>query len=191
MNNLKEMKKKELILAILVGAIALFSFLAFTFHAFRLTDDTEQLLGLGGYGALGASTNINGFKMIQHIGDFSGIYKFYAFIDVAALIGSILAIGYFVYALLNKTAEEKLAIYKKVIAIALVISVFMLIHGIHLTEKMNDDFWYGIELSGTDPSIVKALGDFGYKTEGFWPLILIGALTAAYVFVIKKLPEDQ
>lgn len=191
MNNLKEMKRKELFLALIVGAIALFSFLSFTFHAFKMTEDTELSLTLAGYGSLGSMTNMNAFNLIEHLGDWSGVYKTYAWLDVAALISSIIAIGYFVYALLNKDSEERVAIYKKVISIALAISILMLIQGIHLTEKMNDAFWMGVEMGGTDPSTLKALGDFGYETEGFWPIIITSALVIGYWLVDKKLPEDQ
>ena len=191
MNNLKEMKRKELFLALIVGAIALFSFLALTFHAFKMTEDTELALALAGYSSIGSMTNMNAFNLIEHLGDFTGVYKMYAWLDVAALIGSIIAIGYFVYALLNKNPEDRIAIYKKVILIAIAISIFMFIQGFHLTDKTNDNFWMGVEMGGTDPSTLKALGDFGYETEGYWPIIITSALVIGYWLVDKKLPEDQ
>ena len=190
MNNLKEMKRKELFLALIVGAIALFSFLSFTFHAFKVTEDTEALLGLAGYGSLGSMTNMNAFNLIEHLGDLGGVCKTYTWLDVAALIASIIAIGYFAYALLNKDSEERVAIYKKVIIIALAISILMLIQGFHLTNKTNDNFWMGVEMGGSDSSTLKALGDFGYETEGYWPIIITAILTVGYWLVDKKLPED-
>lgn len=191
MNNLKEMKKKELVLAILAGCIALFSFLAFTFHAFRMTEDTELALSLAGYGSLGSYTNTNPFGLIEHLGDWTGIYKTYAIFDLLALGASLACISFFVFALLKQNAEERLATFKKIFIAAIVISVFMLVQGIHLTAKTNDDFWLGVEMGGGDPEQLKAMGDFGYETEGFWPIILTAALTAGYVLVLKKMPEDQ
>lgn len=46
-------------------------------------------------------------------------------------------------------------------------------------------------MGGTDPDTLKAYGDFGYETEGFWPIILTAALVVGYQLVLKKMPEDQ
>lgn len=191
MNNLKEMKKKELWLAIFAGCIALFSFLALTFHAFRMTSDLEAALGLAGYGSLGSMTNMNAFNLIEHMGDLSGIYKTYAIFDLLALGAALACISFFVFALLKQNAEERLVTFKKIIIAAIAISVFMLVQGIHLNAKTNDNFWLGVEMGGTDPDTLKAYGDFGYETEGFWPIILTAALVVGYQLVLKKMPEDQ
>ncbi|MBQ9113294.1 MAG: hypothetical protein IJY05_00010 [Clostridia bacterium] len=190
MNNLKEMKKKELFLAIFAGAIALFSFLAFTFHAFRMTEDTELALSLAGYGSLGSYANTNPFGLIEHLGDWTGVYKTYAIFDLLALGVSLACIAFFVFALLKQNAEERLETFKKIIAATIVISLFMLVQGIHLNAKTNDDFWLGVEMGGTDPDQLKAMGDFGFETEAYWPLILTVALTVGYELVLKKMPED-
>ena len=191
MNNLKEMKKKELFLALFAGAIALFSFLALTFHVFKMTDDTEAAIALAGASGFGSQTNMNVFKMIEHLGDFSGVYKTYAILDIAALILSLVAIAYFAYAFLFKSPEERIVIYKRILLITIAITIFMLIQGLHLTDKTNDIFWKGVEAGGTDPDELKARGDFGYETECYWPIIIVGLLTIPYAIILKKMPEDQ
>ena len=192
MNNLQNMKKKELLLAIFAGAIALFSFLALTFHVFRMTEDTESILALAGASGFGSQTNMNVFKMIEHLDDFTGAYKTYAILDIAALIGALGAIAYFVYALLFKSPEERIVIYKRILLIAIAITIFMLIQGIHLTDKTNDNFWMGVEMDGsTTREEMEAYGNFGYETECYWPIIIVGLLTIPYAIVLKKMPEDQ
>ena len=141
---------------------------------------------------MGAQTNMNAFNMIEHISDFTGVYKTYALLDLAALIGSLVAIAFFVYALLFKTPEERIAIYKSILIVALAITIFMLIQGLHLTNKTNDNFWKGVEADGSATrEEVESYGDFGYKTESYWPIIIVGLLTIPYAIVLKKMPEDQ
>jgi hypothetical protein len=156
-----------------------------------MTEDTEAVIALAGAAGFGSQTNMNVFKMIEHISDFTGVYKTYAILDIAALIGALGAIAYFVYALLFKSPEERIVIYKRILPIAIAITIFMLIQGIHLTDKTNDNFWKGVELSGGDPDDLKDMGNFGYETECYWPIIIVGLLTIPYAIVLKKMPEDQ
>ena len=186
MNNIKQMKNKEKILAALVVLAILFSFLSLAFYVFRLTDDTQNLLELVGYGSLSGLANMSGFDFISNIDSATGVFKTYAVLDIFVLIISIVMMLAFVYIFLCKDEENRKKAYKALLALAVMISVYTLIEGIHLSSKADKEFWGGV---GDNADEVKALGDFGMVTDCYWPLIITAIIVVAYLLVFYKMPE--
>ncbi len=186
MTNIKQMKKKEMILAALVVLAVLFSFLSLAFYIFKLTDDTQSLLDMVGYGSLSGMVNLNGFDFINKIDSTTGVYKTYAVFDIVVLILSIAMMIAFVYTFLTKDEAGRKKVYKSLLILAITISVYTLIEGLHLSSKQDKAFWEGV---GEDADTVKAMGDFGIITASYWPLIITAVIAGAYLLVLYKMPE--
>ena len=186
MNNIKQMKKKEMILATLAALAVLFSFLSLSFYVFKLTDDTQNLLEMVGYGSLSGLANMNGFDFIDKMDSATGVFKTYAVLDIGVLILSITMMIAFVYTFLTKGEETRKKAYKALLILAVTISVYTLIEGLHLSSKQDKAFWEGV---GDDADTVKAMGDFGMITAGYWPLIITAIIVGAYLLVFYKMPE--
>ena len=187
MVDIKQMKKKDMILAVLVALAVLFSFLSLAFYVYRLTDDTQSLLDLIGYGSLSSMANMNGFDFIGKINSASGVFKAYAAVDIVVLIVSIAMMGAFVFAtLFTEDEKRRKTVYKSLLGLAVTIGVYTLIEGLHLSAKQDKAFWGGV---GEDADLVKSMGDFGMVTKGYWPLIIISIIVVAYLFVLYKMPE--
>ena len=168
-------------LTCIIAIIAtILSVLTLTFHVAMLSEETMKILKdeAGMFGELiPDDISLNGFDLLDDLGDLEGMMQFYGFMNILIIIIAIVNLLAIIFVQITGQVEEKgFGVYFISILSFVGIGIFYWLEGLDIVGKIQKNFETGYEIGYSKTMVIKV------KTESFYPLIFATILFFLFFF---------